>query len=112
MENSAFFKEKLENSYREAYHAIEEHKELYKSFLQAKLKELGLDGDVIRKDGVKGRILITQKAVYGFSSTPYEYEFHPFTENGTISKLKSGAIHYDVGGPRDSILTEQFSKIE
>ena len=112
MENSDFYKEKLENSYTAARLAIIKHKELYVQFLQAKLKELGLDRDVIRKDGVRGRILIIKKAVYGFSSTPYEYEFHPFTKDGSISKLQSGCIHYAVNGHRDSILTEQFSKIE
>lgn len=112
MENSDFYKEKLENSYTAARLAIIKHEELYVQFLQAKLKELGLDGNVIRKDGVRGRILITKKAVYGFSSTPYEYEFHPFTKDGAISKLRSGAIPCGTRGPRDSILTEQFSKIE
>lgn len=108
MERANVIRKKFEDMYAKTG-VTQEYTEMYKKFLENKLKKLGLNGNVVRNDGVKGRILIA-KHNGGRSRSPYRFNFHFLNDNGEVRK-QNRCISYSCWSD-DSALTSKFLKAE
>ena len=101
----------IETAWAEVNERIGAYNQLYKMFLEQKLKSLELDGVAIRKsDGKRGKILIVGD---GRSvKRPYTVEFHPYTSTGKVSVNQSGYnLQFD-NDRLDQVLIANYEKGE